>query len=168
MKTGRPRKSPDAPAARGRPRSHKADRTLGADERAAAKAKSERPKGAGRERSLMSLLLRDASLKPAHKTAIRQAAADGISLSDVAAWVTYLFARIQIGLEDESLNLESATVALGKLSTHVAAAAQLAVEHKPGFTGVVRVEFSSSDPAVPTTDHALPPGPVGDVVDVEG
>ncbi len=149
-------------AAKAAPENQLADRTRGRKLAKAATSKASR-----RKSTLMKLLLKDKRLTKADKAAIKAAAKTPLDSSDLAAMVAYQVLFTRRAYEADELTAKDAIVSLNKAASQMQAAIQLGEGDAGGATSIA-VAFSLE--GLPSAKHGLarpPPGPTGDIIDVE-
>jgi len=161
MRAGRPTSKTKA-AAKAAPENQLADRTRGRKLAKAATSKASR-----RKSTLLKILLNDASLSAADRKVIKAAAKGTIDASDLAAMVAYQVIFTRRAYEADELTAKDAIVSLNKAASQMQAAIQLGEGDAGGATSIA-VAFSLE--GLPSAEHGLarpPPGPTGDIIDVE-
>jgi hypothetical protein len=148
MRAGKPKLAADTPPKRGRPKSQASD----------AGALPKPKLDASNNRALLTAILRDERLTAEDRDTIQQAAREGINLADLAAMVSYELTLARRLYAEAALDAKDLMVALNKIASQVAAAAQLGVGQESGGSTRIEVVVRGGGEAVP----------VGDMVDVEG
>jgi hypothetical protein len=143
--------------------------------KAKSKTKSEERADA-RAGGLLASLLGDKNLGRADKIAIRQAYRKGLSIADLAALTVYELRRTQMLYEkldrngNPLLSTKDFLISLNKITSHVAAAAQLEQQAGPGGVAAVQVTFIGTGPTSTRPEAAqlsLRDESVGDIIDAE-
>ena len=161
MKAGKPKSDKTKKSARGGPENQSNDRTRGLDKKTAAAA----PK---RESKLLALLLLDTRLSDCDRERITAAAEQSIDTTDLAVLITYQIVHVMNAREDGEVDAKATIVALNKISSLAAAAAQLSGAGAGGKGANINVTFSHA--GLPVADGApsrADPGVTGDQIDVE-
>lgn len=168
MKKGRPKSGPTTPPRKGRPSgSQTADAFDGVAK--AVKANDPRKPRKTHKHSLAWAILADPNLSDEDKKAIVQAGKTGLSVGDLAMLVVYELRTAQRLFDAGKLEGKDFIVATNKIASQVAAGAQMAVTQDAGVPSRVNVAFTIDSGHVmdgARTDRP-PPGPCGDVVEVE-
>mgnify|MGYP007046962140 FL=1 len=161
MRAGRPSSKTKA-AAKAAPENQLVDRTRGAR-----LAKSPKSAAAPRKSTLIKILLKDSRLTASDKRTIKAAAKAPLDASDLAAMVAYQVIFTRRAYEADELTAKDAIVSLNKAASQMQAAIQLGESDAGGATSI-SVEFTLA--GLPSAEHGKarrPPGPVGDIIDVE-
>jgi F420-0:gamma-glutamyl ligase len=122
------------------------------------------------KRALLGCILGDTRLTADDRKCISQAHRDGVTLQDLAALTVYQLRLAQTFFESGDLAGKDLIVALGKVTSAVAAAAQLGQGSGPGGAATITVTFVGSGPTSDRPEAAQTTARddvVGDVVDVE-
>ena len=153
MKGGRPKNDPSQAPTRPRPDSQVADliQPIPAAKRTRANTQARQ----SHKRGFMGLLLADPRLDDADRKAIKNAAENGMTTADIAALVAYELRLAQKFHADQSLSSKDLIVALTKIASQAAAAAQLAAANTAqNLPSRLEVSFMQGG-ALATTDPIL-------------
>ena len=118
--------------------------------------------------SLEGAILSDPNLSPADKKAIILAGKNGVTVGDLSMLVVYELKVAQRFFDANRLEAKDFIVAMNKIASQVAAAAQLGVSQQAGIPSKINVTFTSDSPdIVPGARERPAPGACGDEVEVE-
>ena len=160
MKAGKPKTDQTKPARQARARNNAAV--------AVDKPKPKKPRAATK-RGLLAFLCADQRLDQAARNRITQAWQDGVTPEAVAAFTVYCLELAVRGNADGDLEFKDLMVALTKIGSHIAAAAQLG-QGGGGGGASISVTFAGTGPASthPEIGERRPPDPeVGDLIETE-
>ncbi len=167
MQRGRPKSDPTTPSRKGRIETQAPDAFDGLAN-PTPKTNDPRQPRKTHKLSLEGAILSDPNLSKADKLAIVAAGKNGVTVGDLAMLVTYELKVAQRFFANSTLAAKDYIVALNKIASQVAAAAQLGVSQQAGIPSQIAVTFTSDGPHIVDGARERPaPGPCGDVVEVE-
>lgn len=183
MRSGRPKSDQTQPARQSRARSNSTAAaglaTAGDTDTSDTTTKAGRPRKssdptaprATRKRSLLSAITADPRLTTADKKKITEAHEDGLTVQDLAALCVYELRLAQRLFEAGELAAKDVVVAIGKMTSHVAAAAQLGAAVGGSSGASISITFDAG--SAPSSDRPegqprTPTDPqIGDIIEAE-